>query len=212
MILTMKSGWTDSITSWMIPHGHPIQFAYKGSFLFVVSDEVMLTKFVFHVFAVNIGFLPAKTCFCQTWQKKVLLQWYLPPHDKSHFCILLDKPRVGPRAVSKWVSKSVTNLCSAETRVGPLHFQAGYCRRWLNLALVFGWPFVKQFAVCYQIVVCPLCPFLSVCLSVTVYCGQMVGWIKMKLGLQVGLGPVHIVRWWPSSPSPKGAVGTAPNV
>jgi len=26
-----------------------------------------------------------------------------------------------------------------------------------------------------------------------VYCGQMTGWIKMKLGMQVGLGPGHIV-------------------
>jgi len=35
------------------------------------------------------------------------------------------------------------------------------------------------------------CP---VCLSVTlVYCGQTVGRIKMKLGTQVGLGPVHNV-------------------
>jgi len=24
-----------------------------------------------------------------------------------------------------------------------------------------------------------------------VYCGQMVGWIKMKLGTEVGLGPGH---------------------
>ena len=31
-------------------------------------------------------------------------------------------------------------------------------------------------------------------LSVTlVYCGQTVGWIKMKLGMPVGLGPGHIV-------------------
>ena len=31
------------------------------------------------------------------------------------------------------------------------------------------------------------------CLSVTlVYCGQTVGRIKMKLGMQVGLGPGHI--------------------
>jgi len=31
-------------------------------------------------------------------------------------------------------------------------------------------------------------------LSVTfVHCGQTVGWIKMKLGMQVGLGPGHIV-------------------
>jgi len=38
------------------------------------------------------------------------------------------------------------------------------------------------------------CPVRSVCLSVTlVYCGQTVIWIKMKLGMQVGLGPGHIV-------------------
>jgi len=36
-----------------------------------------------------------------------------------------------------------------------------------------------------------VCP---VCLSVTlVYCGQTVEWIKMKLGVEVGLGPDHIV-------------------
>jgi len=35
---------------------------------------------------------------------------------------------------------------------------------------------------------------LSPVLSVTlVYCGQTVGWIKVKLGTQVGLGPGHIV-------------------
>jgi len=40
--------------------------------------------------------------------------------------------------------------------------------------------------------VCLSC--LSVCLSVTlVYCGQTVGRIKMKLWMQVGLGPGHIV-------------------
>jgi len=38
-----------------------------------------------------------------------------------------------------------------------------------------------------------VCPVLSV-LSVTlVYCGQTVGWIKMKLGTQAGLGPGHNV-------------------
>jgi len=40
------------------------------------------------------------------------------------------------------------------------------------------------------------CPVPSVCpvLSLTlVYCGQTVGWIKMKLGTQVGFGPGHVV-------------------
>jgi len=42
-------------------------------------------------------------------------------------------------------------------------------------------------------------------LSVTLtYCGQAVGWIKMKLGIQVGLGPGHIVLDGdPAPPPPK---------
>jgi len=36
-------------------------------------------------------------------------------------------------------------------------------------------------------------PVYPVCLSVTlVCCGQTVAWIKMKLGMQVGVGPIHI--------------------
>ena len=50
--------------------------------------------------------------------------------------------------------------------------------------MVFGRPFLKRFALCYQTVV----------LSVTlVYCGQTAGRIKMKLGMQVGLIPSHTV-------------------
>jgi len=38
-----------------------------------------------------------------------------------------------------------------------------------------------------------------------VYCAQTVGWIKMKLGAQLGLGPGHIVlNGDPVSPPPKG--------
>jgi len=45
---------------------------------------------------------------------------------------------------------------------------------------------------------------LSVCLSLTlVYCGQTVGWIKMKLGTEVDLGPGHIVLDGDPAP-PKG--------
>ena len=44
---------------------------------------------------------------------------------------------------------------------------------------------------------------LSVCLSVTfVHCGQTVGRIKMKLGMQVGLGPGHIVLCGDPAPPP----------
>jgi len=44
-----------------------------------------------------------------------------------------------------------------------------------------------------RLVLSDRCRLLSV-LSVTlVCCGEMVGWIKMKLGTHVGLGPGHIV-------------------
>jgi len=44
---------------------------------------------------------------------------------------------------------------------------------------------------CLSVLSCLSCP---VCLSVTlVDCRQTVGWIKMKLGMEVGLGPGHIV-------------------
>jgi len=47
---------------------------------------------------------------------------------------------VGPGAVSKLVtvlSKLVTDLRSAEARIGPLRFQARCRRRRVNLAFVF---------------------------------------------------------------------------
>jgi len=51
---------------------------------------------------------------------------------------------------------------------------------------------------------CPVC--LSVCLSVTlVYCGQTVGRIKTKLGMQKGLGPGRtVLDGDPASPPPRG--------
>ena len=43
-----------------------------------------------------------------------------------------------------------------------------------------------------------------------VYCGQTAGWIKMALGMEVGLGPVHIVLRH-SSPPQKGVRVPPPN-
>ena len=45
----------------------------------------------------------------------------------------------------------------------------------------------------YRTVVCPVLSCLSVSSMTLVYCGQTVGWIEMKLGVEVGLGPGHIV-------------------
>jgi len=39
--------------------------------------------------------------------------------------------------------------------------------------------------------------------SAHVYCGQMAGWIKMALGIEVGFGPGYIVLDWDSAPLPK---------
>jgi len=80
-------------------------------------------------------------------------------------------------------------------------------RRMLNIVYqtLFGRPLVKRFALCYPSVVCLCCAVLS-CLSVTLmYCGQTVEPIKMKMGKQVGLCPVHIVLGGDRAlPPPKG--------
>jgi len=44
--------------------------------------------------------------------------------------------------------------------------------------------------------------------AVHVYCGQTAGWIKMKLGMEIGLGLRQIVKWGPSSPPQR---DTSPN-
>jgi len=59
------------------------------------------------------------------------------------------------------------------------------------ILIIFGWLFVlKRFTLCYRTTVLSVCPVLSVTL---VFCGQMVGPIKMKPGMRVGLCPGHIV-------------------
>jgi len=71
-----------------------------------------------------------------------------------------------------------------------------YMQRVLAVCLVNFWATIKDFALCYRTVVCR-----HSVLSVTlVYCGQRVGWIKMPLGTEVGLGPGHIVLDWDQAP------------
>jgi len=71
---------------------------------------------------------------------------------------------------------------------------------------LFGGPFVKWFVLCYRSVVCLSVLSCPVCLSVTlVYCGQTVGWIKMKLGVKIGLSPGQIVFDGTQLPLRKGA-------
>ena len=62
--------------------------------------------------------------------------------------------------------------------------------------------FVYVLVMCFWATVCKtVCPMLAIgplsCLSLLsvtlVYCGQTVPWIKMELGVEVGLGPGNIV-------------------
>jgi len=81
-----------------------------------------------------------------------------------------------------------------KTAQPPRHFWATVCKTVRPMLSV------RCLSVCLS---CPVhsCP---VCLSVTlVYCGQTVGWIEVKLGMQVGLGPGHIVLGGDPVPLPQ---------
>jgi len=57
---------------------------------------------------------------------------------------------------------------------------------------------------------CPVCPVLCLCLSVTlVYCGQTVGWMRLKLCMEVDLSPGHIVLY--EDPAPLKGAQLPPN-
>ena len=70
-------------------------------------------------------------------------------------------------------------------------------RRYEKSGFIFGRIFVKRFAICSQTVVC--LSLLSVCLScpvlsgTLVYSGKTAGWIKIKHGMRICLGPGDFV-------------------
>jgi len=72
---------------------------------------------------------------------------------------------------------------------------------------VFGRPFVKRFALCYRSVFCLSCP---VCDVRALWPNG--GRIKMKLGMQVGLGPGDFVLDGDPAPLPKRGGGGAPHI
>jgi len=58
---------------------------------------------------------------------------------------------------------------------------------WTTVCKTIGSPYALGQLSCLSVLSCPV-------LSVTLmYCGQTVGWTKMKLGMQVGLGPGHVI-------------------
>ena len=74
----------------------------------------------------------------------------------------------------------------------------------LRSVWILARPFVKRSTCCIgPLSVLSVCRVL-LCVSVTlVYCGQTVRWIKMNLGMQVGLGSGHIVLDGDPAPLPK---------
>jgi len=83
-----------------------------------------------------------------------------------------------------------------------------------NFVIFFLASLLLHFCPCnFWVTVCKMvrrmlsycCLSMCVCLVTLVYCGQTVGWISMPIGMEVGLGPGHCVRWDPAPPK----VGTA---
>jgi len=69
----------------------------------------------------------------------------------------------------------------------------------------------KTVALCYRTVVLHVPLSCPVCDVGVAYCNQAVGWIEMKLGTHVGLGPGHIVLDGdPFAPSPQKRSTAAP--
>jgi len=93
------------------------------------------------------------------------------------------------------VTNSSDSVGSGRSGVIPsfqktINFPSVFVNKDVKRFTFFGRPFVKRFALCYRTVVLSVLSVLSITL---VYCGQAVGWIKVKLGRQVGLGSGHIV-------------------
>jgi len=84
-------------------------------------------------------------------------------------------------------------------------FTCKRCKLFWHRGFIFRRPFVKQFALCYQTVVCLSCLWRSCT-------GQTVGRIKMKLGMEVGLGPGHIVLDRNPAPAPAPPKGRSPPI
>jgi len=117
--------------------------------------------------------------------------------SRSRSCLVAEIRRLGLISVSSNCRKVLVSVSSrTKNRMSQSRKLRSRLHPW-----IFGRPFVKRFALCFWTIVCPVC--LSV-LSVTlVYCGQTVGWMKMKLGMQVGIGPGQIMLHGDPAPPPQ---------
>ena len=143
--------------------------------------------------------LPSHTGFCNGDFRPLQNLHPLTDHETAdhsshnqHLSILL---RLFEAKYFDWNSNRETPMGAPKTGtlVATMCHLPWYLVCWvyhLNHVLILGRPLVKLFYLCYGTVVLSVCPVCDV--GVTYY-GQTVGWIKMKLGKGVGLGPGHNV-------------------
>ena len=173
----------------------------------VSSHNVCFTDFVIKwpvhaVLMYDVGSCDNECCnSCNEWE---YLNWWILSHVVTcmhcHKICQCKCSRCIRSLTSTWTWCNMVQWNTADiVDNGPWHMHL--------IFQVFGRPFIKRFVLCYWTVV--LSVSLSVLSVMLMYCGQMIGRIKMKLGMQVGLGPGHIVfNGDPALPLQK-KVGTA---
>ena len=142
---------------------------------------------------------------CSTTSKHTQLQTFPIQQCQNHFYIQRGRSLSVHDSFSTYTFGTY-KISVQSTLVHKCQFR--YKHLQYKSMLVFGRRFVKRFALCYRTVVLSV----SVCLSVTlVYCGQMVGWIKMPLSMEVHLGPGDTVLNGDTAPPPERGTALQPS-
>jgi len=152
-----------------------------------------LTQHSPNVITVCYGFSLVGRVLCWRASLRKAFSWlnWLPVNSSHNYLVTRSCRHT---VNSSPVNSSHTHLITQSTCQRRAHNKAISCNFWATVCKTVR-PMLSV-----------RCPVLSVCLSVTfVDCGQTVGRIKTKLGMQVGLGPGHIVLDRdPAPPPPKG--------
>jgi len=156
---------------------------------------------LFTIATIGGGDVFADICFCVCEQaNSKITSWFSWFFGKIPILFLLQ--RAYRAFLFQWESHDTTGPLGLAVTCWPVVLSK-YGRlingcgnsKWSTSSII-GRLSVKRFALCYRTVVS-----LSVLSVGLTYCGQTVVWIKMKLDMEVVLGPGHIVLdWGPSSP------------
>ena len=123
------------------------------------------------------------------WPLSPALQWLLADQRVRRGENTNEFPALCGSRGSKYVGKCLSkwSLWSAETRVGPLHFQAGCRRRWLNLTLVFSRVFCVVVRLFWLLNVCCYCVRFSFSIPRQQIAGLWNDLFCVKQGCSLGL-------------------------